>query len=118
MLFKPEHIGMIEKDIKTATRRDWEKPMAKVGGVYRTKTNLMSRDYYQVIEVKKMYLQRLGDMTEEDAQKEGGYTLKKFRDIWIEINGFWSDDFVVTVIEFKYAARGNTIIPKEWREIK
>jgi len=101
MLFRMYHIGLIHEGIKTATRRNWKKRMVKVGGRYKMKTQLFSHISYGGIEVKKVYQQKLGDMTEEDAKKEGGYTLEEFRQVWKEINGSWDDDLKVWVVEFE-----------------
>jgi hypothetical protein len=46
ILFKPQHIRMIVDGIKIATRRDWKKPMAKIGGEYKVKKSMMSKEYY------------------------------------------------------------------------
>lgn len=52
--------------------------------------------------VARVYTQRLGDMTEEDARKEGGYTLEEFKKVWEEINETpWNPDEVVYVYEFE-----------------
>ena len=71
MLFKKEHKKMILEGNKTATRRAWKKPMAKVGGVYKCKLAMLSKDYFAEIVVTKMYKQRIKKMTDNDAKKEG-----------------------------------------------
>ena len=114
MLFKPEHVDMIMQGIKTATRRAWKRPMAKPGGLYPVQVRMFQRRAEcPLIRVTRVYRQRLGDMTEEDARKEGGYTLDEFRDVWIGINGAWDDDQMVYVVEFRYQPR---IIEPQWRE--
>ena len=102
MLFKPEHVKLIETDFKTATRRIWKRPHAKVGGSYPVQTRMFQpkKECLYFIRPIKIYRQRLGDMTEKDADKEGGYTLDEFKDVWIEINKKWDDDLEVTVIEW------------------
>ncbi len=109
MLFKPEHKEMILKGTKTATRRVWKRPMVKVGGIYKAKTKLLSKEFFAKIMVFKLYKQRLYDMTEEDAKKEGYKNLKEFEKVWIKINGDWNNRITgkwngneeVYVIEFK-----------------
>ncbi len=101
MIFKPEHKKMILDGNKTATRRIWKKPMVKVGGVYKAKLKMLSTDYFAKIKVKKLYKQRLCDMTDKDANKEGYDTVTAFKHIWIEINSSWDDNCVVDVIEFE-----------------
>jgi hypothetical protein len=91
MLFKLEHKNMILDRSKTATRRLWEKPRVKVGGIYKAKLQMLSKEYFAKIKVTKLYKQRLCDMTQEDARKEGYPHLKEFEKIWIEINGEWNN---------------------------
>ena len=83
MIFKPEHKEMILNETKTATRRVWKKPMVKVGGIYKCKLKMLSKEYFAKIKVTKLYKQKLRDMKEKDAKKEGYHSLKKFFSIWI-----------------------------------
>ncbi len=101
MLFIPEHKEMILNGTKTATRRAWKKPMVKVGGVYKAKLKMLDKKYFAKIKVTKLFKQRLGDMTEEDAIKEGYKSVMDFHEIWVKINGTWHDNQEVDVIEFE-----------------
>lgn len=103
MLFKPEHIEMIRRGEKTATRRDWKRLMVKIGGVYSAKTRLFqpNSECDVFVRVVKLYRQPLGEMTEEDALKEGGYTIEEFIRVWKDINGWWDPYHVVWVVEFE-----------------
>lgn len=106
MMFQPNHIELISKGIKIATRRRHKRPMEKIGGTYYARERMFqpkseARVWYYVTEV---YVQRLGDMTEEDAGKEGGYTLGQYKRAWEEINGIsWDPDEEVHVYEFERA---------------
>lgn len=117
MLFKPPHIVMIDNGTKTETRRIWKRPHAKRGGEYRAKTKMMSKEYFMIIRATIVYQQRIGDMTEENARNEGGYTLEEYKKVWRDINGKWDDDLYVYVVEFTNVGKGNTPIPDEWRGI-
>ena len=101
MLFKKEHQQMILEGKKTATRRVWKKPMVKVGGIYKAKLKMLSKDYFAKIKVTKLYKQKLMDMREEDAKKEGYSNVMKFKDIWCDINKEWLPYLEVDVIEFE-----------------
>ena len=101
MLFKPEHKEMILNGTKTATRRVWKRPMVKVGGIYKCKLKMISKEYFNKIKVTGFYKQRLGSMHLEDYKKEGYDSRGKFIDVWKKINGFWREDLVVDVIEFE-----------------
>jgi hypothetical protein len=101
MLFKLEHKEMIIHGTKTATRRVWKKPMVKVEGVYKAKLQMLSKDYFAKIKVIKLYKQKLCNMKNIDAIKEGYPNLKEFRNIWIKINGDFNPYSEVYVIEFE-----------------
>ena len=54
------------------------------------------------IRVNAVYQQHLGDMTEADAKKEGGYTLEEFKKVFETVTkSTWDDDLIVWVVEFK-----------------
>ncbi|GAH14707.1 unnamed protein product, partial [marine sediment metagenome] len=85
------------------TRRNWKKVMVKVGGTYPIQLRMFQpRSECELIKVKYLFNQRLGDMSEEEAKREGGYTLKGFRETFTVINGHWDNDLIVYVIGFKY----------------
>lgn len=99
LIFKKEHIFLILEGVKTQTRRRHKRPL-KVGRVYDFK-----KDWYHStgikIKITKVYSQRLGDITPEEAQKEGRYTISEFVYVWMRINGVWDPDEVVWVYEFR-----------------
>ena len=104
MIFQPEHIEKNKTGIKTETRRRWDKGMAYVGRYYPC-----MRDYRHKhdpedgwILVNKVFRQRLGDMSQEDAKAEGGYTLAEYIKVWIRINGGWNANEIVTVVKYKW----------------
>ena len=107
MLFQAEHIKQIRDGEKTATRRKWESPQVKEGGIYIASTEMFTShdeaDCY--IRVLNVYNELLRDMTAEDAAKEGGYSHDEFIDVWREIHGVWDPGQEVTVVEFEYAGR-------------
>lgn len=77
----PEHI-----DPKTETRRSWAKPRAKVGAEHFCRLRF-DHNYFAKVEILDVYQQPLGEMTEEAARNEGGYTLIEYAHIWQIING-------------------------------
>ena len=101
MLFKKEHKEMILSGTKTQTRRIWKRPMVKVGGIYKAKLKMMSKDYFAKIKVTKLYKQSLPDMTLEEIKKEGYNSYTEFMEIWKEINGDHTVLLYVDVIEFE-----------------
>jgi len=101
MLFKLEHKEMILNGTKTATRRSWKKPMVKVGGIYKAKLKMISKDYFAKIKVLKLYKQKLKEIMVRDIEKEGYSSLSEFVDIWKKINKNWDGNTEVYVIEFE-----------------
>ena len=101
LLFKPEHVEPILEGAKTQTRRTWKKPRVKVGGTYKAKTKLFSKEYFALIRVTGLRKEKLGDITPEDARAEGGYTIEEFREVWRHINGEWDPEQEVWVVEFE-----------------
>ena len=75
--------------------------MVKIGGIYKAKLKMLSKEYFAKIRILNHTKQELGDMTDEDAQKEGYPDVMAFHDVWVQINGHWIDNMIVDVIEFE-----------------
>jgi hypothetical protein len=100
-MFKKDLLEMVLSGRKTQTRR-LHKNLLKEKQKYVVKRNwYKNTEYY--IQIKKVYPQKLGDVSEEEAHKEGFSGLDEFRDAWIRINGSWDPEVVVTVYEFELA---------------
>jgi hypothetical protein len=113
MIFREEHIRLILKGKKTQTRRRHVR-ILKVGRVYR-----IQRSWYEwtdiCILIIRSFQQRLGDITDEEAWREGGYTVEEFRKVWEEINGSWDPLEVVWVYEFRiYQPRTHAPLRAFW----
>jgi hypothetical protein len=104
LIFKKEHIELILQGKKTQTRRTHRHSL-RIGGVYDIKVNYYQREGHKIC-ILRRYKQRLGDITPEEALKEGGYTIEEYRKVWRRINGAWDPDQVVTVYEFRLLPRG------------
>lgn len=110
MLFKSYHIPQIRSGEKTVTRREWDGRQAKPGNVYQATTEMFVPDeacdcYIRATDV---YRERLGDMTNADASREGEYDdLDAFREGYEAVygEGAWDDDKVVWVVAFEYVGR-------------
>ena len=97
LLFKRPLLIKVLSGEKTQTRRK-RRPNVKVGGDYRLRKGyswLQTR-----ITVTGLRRQRLGDVTPDDARREGFDTLAEFMDAWTGIYGGWDPDQEVWVVDF------------------
>jgi len=101
MLFIHEHVELIKKGIKTQTRRKWKLRMVKPNGIYKVKTQLMSKAHHCMIRVNNVRMERLGDMTDQDAIKAGGCTLEAYKRVWTARNGEWDPELLLQVVDFQ-----------------
>lgn len=93
------------------TRREWDENQVTPEKTYRaTRGGNVEQGMFVpreecdcFIRVIDVYEQLLGEMTEEDAVREGGYTLDEFREKWEEINDGWDPEQLVWVVEIEYA---------------
>lgn len=54
------------------------------------------------LKITDIYKKRLGDFDEEDAKREGGYTLEEFKEVWERLmEEKWNPDAKVFVIQFE-----------------
>lgn len=101
MLFKkkfiPHIFGEIEP-LKNTTRRGG-KLRWRVGAVHTLKTNYNNDSAFAKAKILRVYRQYLFDMTEDDAFREGFWSLADFKKTWININGNY-DNKEVWVIDF------------------
>jgi uncharacterized protein YhfF len=112
MLFKDYHIPMIRSGSKTVTRREWDENYSRpnVGSVQIASDEMFTSDeeadcYIRILDV---YDQPLGEMTDEDAQKEGDYEdMDDFREGYAKVYGedAWDPEKIVAVVEFEYVGR-------------
>jgi hypothetical protein len=51
--------------------------------------------------VTDVYRKKLNEFDEEDAKREGGYSLEQFKEVWERIHGVWEPNEAVTIIRFK-----------------
>lgn len=73
--------------------------MVKEGGAYYIRTGFFEHLQERIL-VDRLYTQRLGDMTEGDAAKEGTESLDDFIKEGETLSGSWNPEAVVWVAEF------------------
>ena len=103
MLFKRHHIKKILEGRKTQTRRTSQRKY-KVGRYYAIRDRLFGKPQGHII-ITRTFQQKLGEISPEDVKKEGYNSLEEFRKAWIEINGTWGPEQIVTVYEFKFVEK-------------
>lgn len=111
MIFQQHHREQIRTGEKTMTRRGWDESQVTTGKTYRaTRGGNVEQGMFATreecdcfIRVTDVYEQQLGAITQEDADREGGYSREEFVEVWEEINGEWTPDVSVWVVEFEYA---------------
>lgn len=95
LLFKREHILPIIKGEKTETRRIWwdkkqnilsENSRCKSRSIHLAKTEMLSKRYFAKILIEKCWIEKLGEITEEGAIREGYPTRKEYLNAFFIIN--------------------------------
>jgi len=102
-IFKRKHLIRILAGRKTQTRQT-HKYEWKLGRRYSVRDNWFSKPQGYIVIVRK-FRQRLGDISQEDIQKEGCSNIWEFHDVWEEIfgQGSWNPEIIVIVYEFVLA---------------
>lgn len=95
--FSKIHAEQIVKKIKTQTARKSKDPRLQKGAIVRAQVT-----HYADLEITDVMRKKLGDFTEEDAKREGGYTLEEFKKIWENLHGNWNPEEYVYAIQFKF----------------
>lgn len=101
ILFTTCNAVLVDTGLKTATRRKGKRRW-KIGAIHQCYTELPLRGGkpFARVRVERVYEQELWEMTEDDAKKEGWYTLSEFQQLWREIHGAWRSEEKVWVVEF------------------
>jgi hypothetical protein len=100
ILFKQEHVEPILTGRKTQTRRTG-KLRWKVGAVRQAKTSYRKDSEFAKIKITAIRQERLGDITREDAVREGYNSIGEYHEVFLRIYGVWDPDMIVWVIDFE-----------------
>ena len=93
--FSKVHADAMIKEIKTQTSRKAKDPRLQKGVTVRAQIT-----HFADLEVTDVYRKKLGDFDEEDAKREGGYTLDEFKEVWNKLHGEWNPNESVYIIRF------------------
>jgi ParB family chromosome partitioning protein len=99
MPFRLAHMKPILDGTKTQTsRKGIPDPRVKIGSVVNA---AVWEPHFATLRVVSIVRKRLGEFTEEDAKREGGYTLAEFKKTWMGLHGDWDDNEFVYVFGFQ-----------------
>ena len=110
--FIPHILGEVDP-LKVTTRRLGNRRW-NVGAIHTFKTNYYSDSAFAKGKILNVYWQNLFDMTDDDAFREGFWSLEDFKKTWININGNWTNTGV-WVVDFRVVE--NLLAPKKERKI-
>lgn len=101
LLFKKEFIPHILGQVqpRKVTTRRLGRLRWRIGAIHTFKTNYNNDSIFARAEILRVYRQNLFDIDDDDAFKEGFWSLEDFKKKWIQINGSW-DNVEVWVIDF------------------
>lgn len=99
MPFRLNHMKSILEGVKIQTsRKAIPDPKVKVGAIIHAS---VWEPHFANLRITSIERKRLGEMTEADAKREGGYTLEEFKEVWKRIHGDWNENESVYVINFE-----------------
>lgn len=96
--FSKVHADAIVSGVKTQTSRKGVDPKIRPGKVVRAAVS-----HFADLEIVGVHRKRLGDFNDEDARREGGYTLDEFKQVWRGLHEEWNPNETVSVILFRLA---------------
>lgn len=94
--FSRKHADSILDGHKTQTSRKGIDPRIRPGRIVRAAIT-----HFADLEIEDVHRKKLGDFDEEDAQREGGYTLEEFKEVWKELHGVWNPSESISVVRFR-----------------
>ena len=94
--FSKQHADSILRNVKTQTSRKVKDPKLQPGSKVRAQIT-----HFANLEITDVYRKKLRDFDEEDAKREGGYTLDQFKEVWKSLHGQWDSNESVYVIKYR-----------------
>ena len=94
--FSKQHADSILRNVKTQTSRKAKDPKLQPGSKVRAQIT-----HFANLEITDVYRKKLRDFDEEDAKREGGYTLDQFKEVWKSLHGQWDSNESIYVIKYR-----------------
>jgi|GEM_PF-1200293 len=101
LLFPPGDVKLVQYCAKTVTVRPLRRTRMRAGSVYDAKLSVVSDRAFARLLVTDVYRRRLGQLTDEEAARDGAGSLDEFRRRWAAAYGRWDPSEIVRVIEFR-----------------
>lgn len=98
-MFDENFVEPILEGRKTATRRAWKHCNMKLDSVQTLMSGYSKFRIFGKAKIESVSKQKLSEMTEEDARKEGFERLSKFKEYWNKF-GDWNPEQEVWAISF------------------
>jgi len=99
LTFRANDMKPILEGIKTQSLRTTPPDARVKAGTTAHATVLEPR--FAKLQITSIERKRLKYFDEEDAKREGGYTLEKFKKEWQKTNGEWNEDQFVYIVHFE-----------------
>ncbi len=93
--FSKVHADSILKSVKTQTARKSKDPRLIRGSTVRAQIT-----HFADLRIDDVYRKKLGEFTEDDAIREGSYSLEEFINVWESLHGSWNPNETVYIVRF------------------
>jgi len=99
MPFRLVHMKpIIERRKVQTSRRGIPDSRVKVGAIVHAS---VWEPHFASLKITSIERKRLSEFTDEDAEREGGYTLDEFKRAWKRMHKEWNDNEIVYILSFK-----------------
>jgi ParB family chromosome partitioning protein len=97
--FRLSHMKPILDGVKVQTsRKGIPDPKIKVGAIVHAS---VWEPHFADLRITNIERKKLRYFNEDDAKREGGYTLEEFKKVWKKLHGDWDENQIVFVIHFE-----------------
>jgi len=101
LVFPPDEVRLVQYGSKVILIRPLRKTRMRAGSVYEAKLSVVSDRSFARLLITDVYRRRLGDISEEEAVRDGAASLQEFRGAWEAAHSGWNPSEIVRVIEFQ-----------------